>query len=151
MPLLDTAYPVFKEIEIKANKYNEISLDNERIHVPRARNHSDIYGLLRFDSYQLISSAGEIIAEGHRYAYFMNEVMCIYRINVPNSATTNWRLADTEGPIRKSEEFIEMLNGFIKYTEYRYDKDIQLSKLTWKVQKNVLSNDYKEMKSKIYG
>lgn len=50
LALPDVAYPVFKEIEVKANKYNEIKLDGERIHVPRARNHSIIYGLLRFDS-----------------------------------------------------------------------------------------------------
>ena len=62
----ETDYPVFKEIEVKANKYNEIKLDNERIHVPRARNHSVIYALLRFDSYQLISTDGEIITEGLR-------------------------------------------------------------------------------------
>ena len=56
LELPDVAYPVFKEIEVKANKYNEIKLDGERIHVPRARNHSIIYGLLRFDSYQLVST-----------------------------------------------------------------------------------------------
>ena len=66
LALPDVAYPVFKEIEVKANKYNEIKLDGERIHVPRARNHSIIYGLLRFDSYQLVSTDGEIIAEGPR-------------------------------------------------------------------------------------
>ncbi|CAA3845753.1 putative transposase [Staphylococcus aureus] len=64
--LPDKEYPVFKEIEIKANKYNEIKLDKERIHIPRIRNHSVIYGLLRFDSYQLISTDGEMIAEGPR-------------------------------------------------------------------------------------
>lgn len=64
--LPEVDYPVFKEVELKANKYNEIKLDNDRIHVPRARNHSIIYGLLRFDSYQLISTDGEIIDEGPR-------------------------------------------------------------------------------------
>ena len=64
--LPDTDYPVFKEIEVKANKYNEITLDNHRIHVPRARNYSIIFALLRFDSYQLISANGEVISEGLR-------------------------------------------------------------------------------------
>ena len=66
LALPDVDYPVFKEMEVKANKYNEIKLDNERIHIPRARNYSIIYGLLRFDSYQLISTDGEIISEGLR-------------------------------------------------------------------------------------
>ena len=65
-PFYEKAYPVFKEIEVKANKYNEIKMDNEWIHVPRSRNHSLIYALLRFDSYQLISIDGEIIHEGLR-------------------------------------------------------------------------------------
>lgn len=64
--LPDTDYPVFKEIELKANKYNEIKLDNERIHIPQSRNYSIIYGLLRFDSYQLVNTNGEIIAAGPR-------------------------------------------------------------------------------------
>lgn len=66
LALPDVDYPVFKEMEVKANKYNEIKLDNERIHIPRARNYSILYGLLRFDSYQLISTDGEIISEGLR-------------------------------------------------------------------------------------
>lgn len=66
LPLPDVDYPVFKEIEVKANKYNEIKMDNEWIHVSRSRNHSLIYALLRFDSYQLISIDGEIIHEGLR-------------------------------------------------------------------------------------
>lgn len=66
LALPDKEYSVFKEIEVKANKYNEITLDGSRIHVPCSRNHSVIYGLLRFDSYQLISDDGEIIAEGPR-------------------------------------------------------------------------------------
>lgn len=66
LALPDVDYPVFKEMEVKANKYNEIKLDNERIHIPRARNYSIIYGVLRFDSYQLISTDGEIISEGLR-------------------------------------------------------------------------------------
>lgn len=66
LALPDTDYPVFKEIEIKVNKYDEIKLDNERIHIPRIRSYSIIYRLLRFDSYQLISTDGEIISKGLR-------------------------------------------------------------------------------------
>ena len=66
LTLPEIAYPVFKEIEVKANKYNEIFLDGTRIHVPRSRNHAIIFGLLRFDSYQLISADGDIISEGPR-------------------------------------------------------------------------------------
>lgn len=66
LALPDVDYPVFKEMEVKANKYNEIKLDIERIHAPRSRNYSIIYGLLRFDFYLLISTDREIISKGLR-------------------------------------------------------------------------------------
>lgn len=66
LPLPEVDYPVFKEIQLKSNKYNEVKFDNEWIHVPRLKNHAIIYGILRYDSYQLISNDGEIIHEGFR-------------------------------------------------------------------------------------
>lgn len=83
LALPDTDYPVFKEIEVKVNKYNEIKLDNERIHVPRVRNYSIIYGLLRFDSYQLISTDGEIISEGLR-PYMMKKRAIDWQATLPD-------------------------------------------------------------------
>ena len=64
--LPEVDYPVFKEITVKANRYNEIKLDDTRIHVPRAKNHSILYAVLRSNSYQLVSMNGEIIDEGPR-------------------------------------------------------------------------------------
>lgn len=66
LQLPDADYPVFKEIEVSANKYNEVLLDKTRIHVPHSRNYSVIYAVLRSETYQLVSSDGEIIAEGPR-------------------------------------------------------------------------------------
>lgn len=66
LALPDAPYPVFKEIECKASKYNEIKLDNILIHVPKARNHSKIYAVLSAETYSLFSGSGELIAEGDR-------------------------------------------------------------------------------------
>lgn len=62
-----SATPIMKDFS-SFNKVlaQQLAQDRERIHIPRIRNHSVIYGLLRFDSYQLISTDGEIIAEGPR-------------------------------------------------------------------------------------
>ncbi|MEB8401483.1 hypothetical protein NGG61_16245 [Enterococcus casseliflavus] len=46
LALPDDEYPVFKDIAVKANKYNEIKLDNTRIHIPRSRNHTELYARL---------------------------------------------------------------------------------------------------------
>ncbi len=43
LPLPEIDYPVFKEIQLKSNKYNEVKFDNEWIHVPRLKNHAIIY------------------------------------------------------------------------------------------------------------
>lgn len=74
LPEMD--YPVFKEMIVKANRYNEIKLDDTRIHVPRAKNHSIIQAILRFDSYQLISINGEVIDAGLRP--YMNKKRAIH-------------------------------------------------------------------------
>lgn len=66
LTLPETPYPVFKEIECKANKYNEIKLDKTLIHVPMARNHSKIYGVLTAETYSFYSGSGILIAEGER-------------------------------------------------------------------------------------
>lgn len=59
-------YPVIKEQTVTTNKYNEILLDNTRIHIPRARNHSLLTAYLTWNRYQVISGNGEIIDEGDR-------------------------------------------------------------------------------------
>ncbi|MGY3750543.1 DDE-type integrase/transposase/recombinase [Vagococcus acidifermentans] len=64
--LPEMSYPVFKEIEVKANKYNEISLDGARLHIPRCRNHSLLFCLLKSETYQLFNGQGEVIDEGPR-------------------------------------------------------------------------------------
>jgi len=65
-PLPETKYPAFKEVELKANKYNEVMIDKTRIHVPRARNYGFIKAVLRWDSYQVMTSSGVVIDEGPR-------------------------------------------------------------------------------------
>lgn len=64
--LPEEEYPVFKEIEVKANKYNEITLDRTRLHVHYARNHAILYAHLMWDRYQILSSNGDILDEGLR-------------------------------------------------------------------------------------
>lgn len=64
--LPDHDYPVRRNLAVTSNKYNEIVLDNTRIHIPRARNHSLLTACLTWDKYQIISGNGEIIDEGSR-------------------------------------------------------------------------------------
>ena len=62
--LPETDYSVRRALMVTTNKYNEILLDNTKIHIPRARNHSLLTAYLTWDKYKVISGNGEIINEG---------------------------------------------------------------------------------------
>ena len=66
MNLPQNEYPVRKEQRIKVNPYNEIKVDDEVIHIPKGRNHIQLYLVTTWDSYQVVTPDGEIIAEGLR-------------------------------------------------------------------------------------
>ncbi len=90
----------------------------------------------------------KLIAASHGYAYYMNETMSIYRYNIPNSCTTNWRKESKDKTVKRYDQLIEMLDSFNEYSNYRYEKDIEISKLTWQVQKNIVTENYDDMKDK---
>lgn len=48
------------------NPYNEIQVDNEVVHIPKGKNHIQLYLMTTWDKYQVIIPDGEIIAEGLR-------------------------------------------------------------------------------------
>ncbi|AWE06763.1 glycosyl transferase family 2 [Lysinibacillus sp. 2017] len=93
-------------------------------------------------------NAVKLIATSYGYAYYMNESMCIYRFNVPGSVTTNWKKENTEQIVQRCNGFITMLENFNEYTNKKYDSEIELSKLTWEIQRLRLMGDYKRLKDK---
>lgn len=64
--LPDEDYPVFKEISVRANKMNEIKLDNTLIHIHNSWRHGELYAYLTWDKYRIITNNGEIIHEDFR-------------------------------------------------------------------------------------
>ena len=90
----------------------------------------------------------KLIAASYGYAYYMNETMSVYRFGVPNSATTKWREDNSNKALQLCNGFIKMLNDFNEYSNFRYTSDIELSKLTWEIQKLSLLGDNKELKNK---
>lgn len=59
-------YQVKKEVMVKANSYNEIKVDQARIHVPRAKNHVQLYLVLTWSEFQVVSPDGDILCQGYR-------------------------------------------------------------------------------------
>ena len=51
-------YPVFKEVLVRANKLNEIKLDNTLIHIHNSWRHGEVYAYLTWDKYRIITRNG---------------------------------------------------------------------------------------------
>lgn len=95
-------------------------------------------------------NALKLLAASKGYAYYMNDAMCVYRYNVSGSATTNWQNENINQIVHRCNRFIKMLEDFNCYTNNQYHNEIELSKLTWEIQKLRLIEDYKELKNKKY-
>lgn len=64
--LPNEGYPVRKEQLIKVNAYNEIKLDDTVLHIPKGKNHIQLFLVSTWDNYQVVTPDGEIIAQGLR-------------------------------------------------------------------------------------
>jgi glycosyltransferase involved in cell wall biosynthesis len=62
------------------------------------------------------------------YAYFINEMTCVYRYNVPGSATTSWKLLNKQKLQMQQKEFIHLYDNVDKYTNYQYTDDFLICK-----------------------
>lgn len=62
----ETDYPVFKEIQVRFNKYNEFKLDQHLIHVPKAKNYSQLYCVVFWNEFKVITNDGEVVLTDFR-------------------------------------------------------------------------------------
>lgn len=93
-------------------------------------------------------NALKLFAAANGYAYYIDELTCVYRFNVPNSVTTKWKESNKDEIIRRCDGFIKLLDDFNEYSNYRYENDIRLSKLTWEITKLRLMGDNKDIRDK---
>lgn len=66
LKLPEKDYPVFKQIELRANRYNEITIDNVKIHIPMAKTMMSLNCILTAKDYTLYNLNGEIVSQGQR-------------------------------------------------------------------------------------
>lgn len=135
-----TDYPVFRTIEGRINKYNEVTLDQTRIHIPRAANHPRLRLVLTWDRYKAITDDGEILADDHRP--YMNR-----RRAIP------WQTV-VKGWIHKPRviaysRYTKYLPGRVK--DYLLVEDIQLRKARLNTLANLLvTHDMKQINQEFY-
>lgn len=98
----------------------------------------------------VLDNAIKLLATSKGYAYYMNDLMCVYRFNVPDSVTTKWSEESKEQIVHRCNGFIKLLNNFNEYTNKEFDKEMELAKLTWEIQKYTLNENYQELKNRKY-
>lgn len=59
-------YLVFKEIEMRVNKYNEVTLNQTRVHIPKSANYPRMILILTWDRYKVVTEDGEILVDDYR-------------------------------------------------------------------------------------
>jgi transposase len=64
--LQNPEYPVRKEQVLKVNAYNEIKIDDTLLHIPKGKNHIQLFLVLTWNEYKVVTPDGEVIAEGQR-------------------------------------------------------------------------------------
>lgn len=59
-------FTVRKEKMVKPNPYNEIKIDNVLVHVPKAKNHVQLFLVLTWNEYKVVTRDSEVISSGLR-------------------------------------------------------------------------------------
>lgn len=77
--------------------------------------------------------AGDMLLKLHAtslgYAYFMNDITCIYRTNVSGSAMTSWKKHDIKQIIKHNQDNIELIKEIDKFSNYKYSKELNSIKI----------------------
>lgn len=82
------------------------------------------------------------------YAFYINEVMSDYRVNVPGSSNDRLKRKSKQEIIDYNNERIKILNEFNKYSNYRHKNDIKKFILSYKL--NILELE-KNTRNKMNG
>lgn len=84
------------------------------------------------------------------YAYYMPEVMSVYRYGVKGSITTEWSQAHRKGQIEMNEAFIRFIDAFDAHTNKKFNQEMEISRLSFEVELLRLNRDFKALKSTRY-
>lgn len=66
LALPEQEYPVFKESIVTANKYGEVIIDKQAVHIPNSYHYNKLYLITYWDRFKVISAHGEVLFEGPR-------------------------------------------------------------------------------------
>lgn len=97
-------------------------------------------------------NAIKLIATSKGYAHYIDEVMSVYRVGVIGSTTDSWRKqsGDVDKLISINKRFIELFENVNKFTEYRYNNELDGSKIPFEIQILLLERKKKDLKNVRY-
>ena len=86
------------------------------------------------------------------YAYFINEVMSVYRRETGQSLTDNWTKDEefSEKKVIRLKKFIDIIDDFNKYTNFKYDDGLKETRKKYEVDILYSQKNFKEVFSKKY-
>ena len=93
-----------------------------------------------------------LIVTSYGYAYYINEVMSVYRVGNSNSAMARWIVnqQNISDKIEHCKRFIEIYDNFNKFDNYRNNDSINRGKLYWEFQIDKLNGNVRALKQEKY-
>ncbi|WP_297420723.1 glycosyltransferase [Clostridium sp.] len=93
----------------------------------------------------------QLIITSKGYAYFMKDIMSVYRVGVENSATSNlFRINDENKKIENQENLISILDNFNIYSQNKYSEKINERRKLYEYQLYFMKGDIKKLKEPRY-
>ena len=92
-----------------------------------------------------------LIVSSHGYAYYIDEVMSVYRTGIKGSIMYKWKKENSiKQNIELHEKYISILYYFNDYANYKFSYEVERAVLLRKFEILILENKMKEVKSSKY-
>ncbi|MEG3071865.1 MAG: glycosyltransferase family 2 protein [Peptococcaceae bacterium] len=92
----------------------------------------------------------QLIIASHGYAYYINESMSNYRTLSSGSASERFNKKSTKEKIHYINGFIDILNNFNEYSNYKYAEEIEKAKIIREIKILVLKKSIQDLKDPRY-
>lgn len=140
LSLPDSAYPVFKQSTVTANKYGEVRIDGSLIHIPKSYHYGKLQLILYWDTYKVVSLNGEMLSKGPRpYMNLEREIPW-------QSILQNWRQKPRSVVYSR---YFPYLPGRISYYLNIESMKIRKERIEWLLGL-IINHDMKEIDERFY-
>lgn len=103
-----------------------------------------------YEDYPAEDRKWELFFSALGYAYYINEITCVYRKNVPNSLMSTWKKYEPLQKVENSEGYLKLHDNINSFTLNKFRKDIEKS--NYLIIRSIIfeSENFKILKNKRY-